>query len=374
MKENFAFPEIRGNFGFGCMRLPMKDGEVDAEHFCRMADAFIAAGFNYFDTAHGYLRGKSELAVRECVAKRYPRDKFLLTNKLTGNFFKTEDDIIPLFEKQLEACGVEYFDFYLMHAQQKENYGHFKACRAYETAFRLREEGRVKHVGLSFHDDAELLEKILRDYPDVEAVQIQLNYVDYYDPAVQSKLLLDVCASHGKPVIVMEPVKGGSLVKLPPAAQEALDAVRGDCSNAGIALRFAAGCPGVFMTLSGMSNMEQTEDNIRTLADFKPLSPEESAAVIRAREAFAEQNLIPCTACSYCTEGCPAGIHIPELFACLNAKNVFGSWNQNMYYSIATRDGGRACDCLACGQCEEVCPQHLPIRDLLGKVSEEFDK
>ncbi len=368
------FPEVKKNFGFGCMRLPMKDGEVDLDQFCEMADLFIDAGFNYFDTAHGYIRGKSETAVRDCVAARYPREKFLLTNKLTGPFFNSREDIIPLFESQLRACGVEYFDFYLMHAQTAAVYPKFRECEAYETAFRLREEGRVRHVGLSFHDDAELLDRILRDYPDLEAVQIQLNYLDYYDPVVQSKPLLDVCAAHGKPVIVMEPVKGGSLVKLPADAEAALDRVRNGCSNAGIALRFAAGCPGVFMTLSGMSDLAQTADNVSTMKDFRPLSPEEEAAVISVREIFSKQNLISCTGCRYCVDGCPAGIKIPELFACLNARNVFGSWNQNMYYSIATRDGGRASDCLACGQCEDACPQHLPVRDLLGKVAEVFDK
>ena len=172
--------KIKKNFGFGCMRLPMKNGEIDTEETCRMVDAFLDAGFNYFDTAHGYLQDRSETALKTCLTSRYPRDRYILTNKLTANFFKTEADIRPLFEKQLEACGVDYFDFNLMHAQGAGNYPHFKACHAYETAFALKAEGKVRHVGISFHDRAEVLEQILAEYPDVEVLQIQFNYADYY--------------------------------------------------------------------------------------------------------------------------------------------------------------------------------------------------
>lgn len=202
------FSEIKKNFGFGCMRLPMKGGEIDYDETKKMVDCFLENGFNYFDTAHGYLNTKSEIAVRECLTKRYPRDKYILADKLTEPYFKTEADVRPFFESQLEACGVEYFDFYLMHAQCASNFGHFKKCRAYEQAFELKKEGKVRHVALSFHDTADVLDKILTEYPDVEAVQIQLNYLDFDDPAVQSKKCYDVCRKHNKPVIVMEPVKG----------------------------------------------------------------------------------------------------------------------------------------------------------------------
>lgn len=206
---------IRKNFGFGCMRLPMDGENVNIPETKQMVDAFLDAGFNYFDTAHGYLQGKSETALRECLTSRYPRERYILTDKLTANFFKTEADIRPFFESQLAACGVEYFDFYLMHAQGAGNYPHFRECHAYETAFRLKAEGKVRHVGISFHDTAEVLEQILTDYPDIEVVQIQFNYLDYDDPAVQSRRCYEVCRKHGKPVIVMEPVKGGNLVNLP---------------------------------------------------------------------------------------------------------------------------------------------------------------
>lgn len=199
---------IKKNFGFGCMRLPLKDGEIDLAETSRMVDYFLEQGFNYFDTAHGYLQGRSETALKACLTSRHPRDSYILTNKLTGTFFKTEADIRPFFQSQLEACGVDYFDFYLMHAQSATFYQHFKKCRAYETAFALKAEGKIKHVGISFHDHAEVLEQILTDYPEIEVVHIQFNYVDYDDPAVQSRKCYEVCRRHGKPVLVMETCEG----------------------------------------------------------------------------------------------------------------------------------------------------------------------
>ena len=249
----------------------MKDGEVDITETNCMVDAFLDAGFNYFDTAHGYLQGKSEKALKACLTSRYPRDRYILNDKLTANFFKTEADIRPFFESQLEACGVDYFDFYLMHAQGAGNYPHFKECRAYETVFELKAEGKVRHVGISFHDRPEALERILTDYPEIEVVQIQFNYVDYDDPAVQSRACYEVCVKHNKPVIVMKPVKGGNLVNLPEDAKAVLDELHGG-STASYALRFAAGFPGIIMVLSGMSDMEQMSDNISFMKDFKPLN------------------------------------------------------------------------------------------------------
>ena len=365
---------VKKNFGFGCMRLPMNGEEVNLAETCRMVDAFLDAGFNYFDTAHGYIQGKSETALKACLTSRYPREKYILTNKLTGNFFKTEADIRPLFESQLQACGVDYFDYYLMHAQGAGNYGHYKECRAYETAFALKAEGKVRHVGISFHDRAEVLEQILTDYPEIEVVQIQFNYVDYDDTAVQSRKCYEVCVRHHKPVIVMEPVKGGNLVNLPEDAKAVLDALRGG-SPASYAIRFAASFPGIEMVLSGMSNMAQMQDNISFMQDFKPLSDAEMAAVKRVQEIFKSKNLIPCTACRYCTDGCPKHIAIPDLFAVMNTKQLYHDWNADYYYSVVhTAPGRRASDCLKCGKCEKVCPQHLPIRKLLEDVAKEFEK
>ena len=366
--------KVKKNFGFGCMRLPMNGDQVDIAETTRMVDEFLAQGFNYFDTAHGYIGGKSELALKECLTSRYPREAYSLTDKLTDSYFKTETDIRPFFESQLEACGVDYFDFYLMHAQNADNFKMFKACRAYETAFALKAEGRIRHVGLSFHDRAEVLDQILTEYPQIEVVQIQFNYLDYDDIAVQSRKCYEVCRKHGKPVLVMEPVKGGSLVNLPEEAKKVLDDLHGG-SPASYAIRFAAGFPGMMMVLSGMSNMEQMKDNLSYMRDFKPLNETELAAVNKVQEIFHKMNMIPCTACRYCVEGCPKQISIPDLFAIMNIKQLHHDWNADYYYEeVHTAPGRRASDCLKCGKCEKICPQHLPIRKLLEEVAKEFDK
>ena len=372
--KNAMTEEITKKLGFGCMRLPMNGDQVDIAETTRMVDEFLAQGFNYFDTAHGYIGGKSELALKECLTSRYPREAYSLTDKLTDSYFKTEADIRPFFESQLEACGVDYFDFYLMHAQNADNFKKFKACRAYETAFALKAEGRIRHVGLSFHDRAEVLDQILTEYPQIEVVQIQFNYLDYDDIAVQSRKCYEVCRKHGKPVLVMEPVKGGSLVNLPEEAKKVLDDLHGG-SPASYAIRFAAGFPGMMMVLSGMSNMEQMKDNLSYMRDFKPLNETELAAVNKVQEIFHKMNMIPCTACRYCVEGCPKQISIPDLFAIMNIKQLHHDWNADYYYEeVHTAPGRRASDCLKCGKCEKICPQHLPIRKLLEEIAKEFDK
>ena len=365
--------KIKKNFGFGCLRLPMKDGEVDKEQMCKMVDTFLEQGFNYFDTAHGYLDGKSELALRDCLTSRHERSEYILTNKLTNFYFKSEEEIRPFFESQLKACGVDYFDFYLMHAQSEEIFKYFKKCHAYEIALQLKEEGKIRHFGISFHDKAEALDQILTEYPQIEVVQIQFNYLDYEDPAVQSRKCYEVCRKHNKPVLIMEPVKGGNLVNLPEDAKKVLDDLHGG-SPASYALRFAAGFEGVLMVLSGMSNMEQMEDNISFMKDFQPLNEKEMEAVYKVADIFHQKHAIACTACRYCTAGCPKQISIPDLFACMNAKKLFNDCNANYYYSNAyTVHNGKASDCIKCGKCEKACPQHLPIRDLLEDVAKEFE-
>lgn len=365
---------IRKNFGFGCMRLPMKGDLVDTEEMNRMVDFFLESGFNYFDTAHGYLGGKSETALRECLTSRYPRDRYILTNKLTTFFFKSEAEIRPFFQSQLETCGVDYFDYYLMHAQSADIFAKFKKCRAYETALALKAEGKIRHFGISFHDRAEVLDQILTEYPQVEVVQIQLNYLDWEDPAVESRKCYEVCRRHGKPVIVMEPCKGGNLAKLPDDAKAVLDGLRGG-SPASYAIRFAAGHEGVMMVLSGMSDLAQMEDDLSFMKDFRPLDEREQAAVDRVCTLLREKNMIACTACRYCTAGCPMNISIPDLFACFNAKSAFHDWNADYYYNnVHTVRNGKASACIKCGKCEAACPQHLPIRDLLVKTAEEFER
>ena len=364
--------KIKKNLGFGCMRMKMNGDEVDYDAFSQLIDTFLENGFNYFDTAHGYLGGQSEIAIRKCLTSRHPRESFVLTNKLSTLCFETEEEIRPLFESQLEACGVDYFDFYLMHAQNKLRHEKYKACHAYEIAEELKAAGKIRHIGISFHDTAEVLEQILTERPQIEVVQLQFNYIDYEDISVQSRACYEVCRRHGKPVIVMEPVKGGCLVnRLPESARNVFDEL-GDRSYASYAIRFAAGFEGIMMVLSGMNTMEQMLDNVSYMKDFEPLSDREMEAVWKVRDIFRSMELIPCTACRYCTEVCPVGIAIPDLFACLNGKKMFnGSGN---YYNVYTRDNNKASDCLKCGRCEAICPQNIPIRDLLVEVAEVCEK
>lgn len=360
--------------GFGCMRLPMKENQVDYEQFNKMIDLYMKEGFNYFDTAHGYIEGKSEIAIRECLVKRYPRESYVLTNKLTGTYFKTKEEIRPFFEKQLEHTGVKYFDYYLMHSQDRENYLHFQKTNAYEVAHELKKEGKIKHLGISFHDTAEILEKILTEHPEIEIVQIQFNYIDFKNPSVQSEQVYNVCRKFNKPVLIMEPVKGGGLINLPEAAKKIFDDLGEELSYASYAIRFAASFEGVVKVLSGMSNLEQMQDNITYMKEFKPLEEKEYKAIEKVTEILNNLGGIPCTACRYCVEGCPKKISIPDLFGCYNAKVQFNDWNSDYYYGIHTKDNGKASDCIKCGKCEKVCPQHLPIRENLDKVAKTFEK
>ncbi len=364
------FPEIKKNFGFGMMRLPMIGDEVDEAQVCQMVDAFLARGFNYFDTAHGYVGGKSEVAIRNCLTNRYPRESYVLTNKLSEGCFQCKEDIRPFLEKQLKICGVEYFDFYLMHAQNATNFKFYQSCQAYEIVLDLKREGKIRHLGISFHDNAQVLDQILTAYPQIEIVQIQFNYLDAQDPKVQGMLCYEVCRKHQKPLLIMEPVKGGRLVNLPPKAVK-LYADLGKRSPASYALRYVAGFAGVVMTLSGMSNMEQMEDNLFTMDPFVPLSEKEQQTVAKVVELLRPQKVISCTACSYCTAGCPVGIAIPLVFALANdvtqGKYAQEEEIQMAYHKIPTASLE---DCIGCGACEAICPQHLSVPALLQEVKE----
>lgn len=365
--------KIKKNFGFGCMRLPMQGDEVDTVEFSRMVDRFLECGFNYFDTAHGYLNGKSETALRECLTSRYPRDAYILTNKLSSSHFQSNADIRPLFESQLAACGVDYFDFYLMHAQGSYNFPKYKECRAYETALELKKEGKIRHLGISFHDKAAVLDQILTEYPQVEVVQLQFNYIDYEDPIVEGRKCYEVCRRHGKPVIVMEPVKGGRLVNLPAEAAAVLDALQGG-SHASYAIRYAAGFEGIFMVLSGMGNMDMVNDNVSYMQEFVPLRAAEQAAVQQVCKILRERGEIPCTDCRYCMENCPQNIPIPRVIALLNGKRVWNDEKAGEYYKASMKEGSKASDCIGCGLCENVCPQHLPVRTLLQEAAAAFEQ
>lgn len=372
---NKFFNNIKKNFGFGCMRFPLNEKkEVDVEQTKEMIDLFIKEGFNYFDTAHVYLGGNSELVLKECLTSRYPRESFVLVNKLSSSNFDKEEDLELLFNTQLEACGVDYFDFYLMHAQSGKNFGKYQKTHAYEFAFKKKQEGKIKHVGISFHDTSDVLEYILNTYPEIEVVQIQLNYVDYDDQVVQGKKCYEVCVKHNKPVIIMEPVKGGNLVNLPEQADQIFRKLNNG-SNASYAIRYAASFDNVMMVLSGMSTIEQMKDNLSYMKNFIPLNEKEYQAIEEVTKIFKEKEMIPCTSCRYCIDGCPMKISIPDLFACLNSKRIFNDWNANFYYNeVHTKNNAKASACIKCGKCEQICPQHLPIRELLEEVKKEFEK
>ncbi len=357
------------------MRLPMTggaEGQVDQAQFNRMIDQYMEAGFCYFDTAHVYIGGQSETAIGAGLTARYPREAFFLTDKLSGSCFSKREDIRPLFETQLAATGVDYFDGYLMHSLSAEVYEKFLACHAFEEVAQLKAEGKIRHMGISFHDKPAVLERILTEQPQIEAVQIQLNYVDYDDPSIESGAVYQVCRKFQKPVLIMEPVKGGHLAQLPPEAEAVFAGLRGG-SSASYALRYAAAQEGVVMVLSGMSSEEQMLDNLRTMEDPQPLSGPERAAVEQVREILRRQNTVPCTGCRYCAPGCPQGIRIPDLFACLNTKRKYQDWNSDFYYSTHVQGHGKASDCIGCRQCERICPQHLPITALLREVAEAFE-
>lgn len=358
--------------GFGCMRLPMTGDEVDIPQFSQMVDRYLEAGFNYFDTAHGYIKGKSEPAIRAGLASRYPRERYILTNKLSGNFFQCRADIEPLLDEQLSACGVDYFDYYLMHGLNEAAYRSYIEREAFEEVLRLRQRGKIRHMGISFHDSAQVLDRILQEQPEIEIVQIQFNYRDYDDPTVQSRQCYEVCRKHHKPMIVMEPVRGGHLVDLPDEARQVLQGLNGG-SIASYALRYCASFEGIEMVLSGMSNTAQMEDNLRTMRDVRPLDQKEFAAIEQVVDILRHQNQIPCTRCQYCTERCPKGINIPQLFGMVNTKREFKNSNTSWAFTMATRGHGMPSECIECGVCEKACPQHIAIRPLLKEIALEYE-
>ncbi len=366
------FEKVHGRLGFGVMRLKQdSEQNIDFKDFQKMVDYFMAQGFNYFDTAQVYLNGLSEVALRECLVKKYPRESFTITDKLSPSSFSKEEDIIPFFNKQLETVGVDYFDFYLMHAQQLNNYEQYKRCHAYEIAKKLKDEGKIKHIGISFHDTPEFLDKILTEQKDVEVVQLQFNYLDYESKDIRAKECFEIASKkHRKPIIVMEPVRGGTLAHLPHGAKALLSKER---SEASYAFRFVMSFDEIFMILSGMNEMSQLEDNVETFKNYKPLTPLELKNLKEIAHIIRTYKDIGCTACGYCLKGCPKHIAIPSLF---KAYNIFNKGEEQLaknFYLSTLKEHNPASSCIRCGRCENICPQHLKIRDLLGKVKETFE-
>ena len=353
--------------GFGLMRLPRKGPRIDVEQTKQMVDRFLEAGGTYFDTAHVYIG--SEEAAKKALVSRHPRESFTLATKLNASIAPTEKLAREQFNTSLKRTGAEYFDFYLLHALMDNNVKKYDRMRLWEYTRELKEKSLIRHYGFSFHGGPELLDRLLTEHPDVEFVQLQLNYADWENPSVQSRANYE----DDKPIVVMEPVKGGSLAKPPRDVQELLQKHAPDASPASWAVRFAASLDGILTVLSGMSNLAQMDDNLSYMRDFHPLSAEERSVIFAAQRLMGKSETIPCTACSYCTQGCPKQIPIPEIFAAMNERLGGGQLTQAAaHYRAATQNAGAA-DCIACGQCESACPQHLPIIRRLKECAAVFD-
>lgn len=367
--------------GFGLMRLPLtdpnNDASIDAETLNKMVDAFLERGFTYFDTAWMYCGFQSECAIREALVKRHPRDSYTLADKLHAGFIKSKEDRDKIFQEQLKKTGVDYFDYYLLHDVGTDHYKVYEDLDCFQWLEEKRAQGLVRHIGFSFHDHAELLDRVLTEHPEVEFVQLQLNYLDWDSEGVQSRKCYETAVRHGKPVIVMEPVKGGTLARVPESVEKMFREYSPKMSVPSWAIRFAASQEHVMMVLSGMSNMEQLTDNMNYMSDFQPLNGEEQALVKKAVDIINSNIAVPCTGCSYCTEGCPQHIAIPKYFSLYNAdmqEIKEKAWRpQGEYYDRLTLTFGKASDCLECGQCEQACPQHLPIIRYLKDVAARFE-
>ena len=361
--------------GFGLMRLPEKDGVIDHEHVCRMVDKYMRAGLNYFDTAYVYHGGKSEVAAREALVKRYPRDSFMIATKLPAWEIKKEEDIERIFNEQLERAGVDYFDFYLLHSvEDGNNYDTYVKYDCFDWCMQRKAEGKIKHFGFSYHGSPELLSEILDLHPEVEFVQIQLNYLDRTNPVVRSQELYEILHARNIAIIVMEPIRGGMLASMAPEIEEKFKVRRPDKSVASWALRFVGSLPGVMTILSGMSSEDQMDDNIGTFTNFEELSADEMEIIDQVTADILSIPQIGCTACKYCCDGCPMSISIPDVFRTINTLRRYpDDWRSKNFYSGVVSRHGKAADCIGCGQCESVCPQHLPIIELLKEAASILD-
>ncbi len=368
--------------GFGLMRLPLIDknnqADIDIETLKKMVDIFMSRGFTYFDTAWMYNSFESENAIRKALVERYPRDSFTLATKLHSSYFNNAGEREEIFNEQLKKTGAGYFDYYLIHSIDRESIVKYEELNCFEWIRRKKSEGVVKCAGFSFHDSAELLDEILTKHPEMEFVQLQINYLDWRNEAVQSAECYNVAEKHGKDVIVMEPVKGGTLSKLPPEAEALFMGLDSGMSPASWAVRFAASLPNVTLVLSGMSTPEQVEDNTGYMLDFKPLNEAEIEVCLKAADIIKGSAIIPCTSCSYCADGCPVNVAIPQYFTLYNEemrdKLSDIGWKDNKpKYTELNESFAKASECIECGQCESVCPQHIKIIDELKTIAEHFE-
>ncbi|MEG1431538.1 aldo/keto reductase [Eubacterium sp.] len=368
-------------FGFGCMRLPLLKKEdqtsFDFKKIDVLFDRFLEKGFTYFDTAYTYHNHQAEAAVRKALVERHPRESYELATKLPLRDFKDEEDLSRIFQGQLSSCGVDYFDYYLIHNMGSNVYAKSERYHVFDFVKAQKDAGLIKYIGMSFHDQPELLDTVLAKYGKIiDFVQLQINYIDWEDPTIQSRNCLAISRKYHKPVMVMEPCKGGTLVNIPEAARQRMRAYAPEASIASWALRFAAGQEGVIRVLSGMNSMEQVEENTETFLNFKPLNSEEQKIIQEAVKIIRQNTVIACTACGYCTSGCPKNIMIPSYFALYNSleRTTGSSSSQVLYYhNISIAAGSHPKDCIACGQCEKSCPQHLPVRQYLKEVAQKFE-
>lgn len=364
--------------GFGTMRLPLLDEKdvksIDQEQVNKMADLFLSKGFTYVDTAYPYHEGASETACRKAFTERYDRDRFVLADKMPSFLIRSAADYDRYFAEQLDRCGVSYFDYYLLHNLGAEYYAKNEEFGGFEYLKKLKTDDKARHIGFSFHDRAELLDEILTRHPDMEFVQLQINYADWENETVQARKCYEVACKHQKPIVIMEPVKGGGLAEIPDKAEQLLRAVRPDASPASWAIRYAASFKECFTVLSGMSNLKQMEDNLGYMENFQALSKKERDVLTQVTELIHQATAISCTACRYCVEGCPKDINIPAYFSAYNNLKQYGTRNfPTMYYNRSAVGHGKAGECIACGQCEAICPQRLPVMEHLRQVAEAFE-
>ncbi len=364
--------ESIGKLGFGLMRLPKNDDVIDIEQTKQMVDMFLDAGFTYFDTAWAY-KG-SEDAIRQALVERYPRDSYQLATKCAAWIdCKTRDDAIAQFETSLERTGAGYFDFYLLHNLGEHRTEKFDDFGLWDWILEQKAAGKIKHAGFSFHSTPEELDELLTAHPEMEFVQLQINYADWENPSVQSRGCYEVALAHNKPVVIMEPVKGGMLANPPESVARVLKEAEPDSSAASWAIRFAASLPGVITVLSGMSNIEQMADNLSFMKGFTGLSDAEQATLDRAREELAKIPLIPCTACNYCAKVCPMGVGISGTFMAMNMLTLYGDLKKAQdeeKWLVSEHNRKRATSCIKCSACEQACPQHIKIRDELVRCAE----